>query len=195
MIYIIIQQHFRSKTDIAILLLDQSNAYGQCDIQALKIQADCDPALRWALAQSVDLYSRLRPQVVTTMGLSSPYIIGGGLIQGGGMDPFWYVFYTVMLFMGLVGFLKGVCLCTGEKDFRITIQAVVDDTIIFSNDIKQLRNDIPKIMTQIKTLNGKCNPLKLNLLILTFKMANAWLNQIIYILRVSLCLQVDHLHM
>jgi hypothetical protein len=77
LIYIIMQQHSYSKTDIVVSLLDQSNAYGQCDIRALKIQADWEPALRLAISQSVDLYSRLRPQVVTTMGLSSPYIIGG----------------------------------------------------------------------------------------------------------------------
>jgi hypothetical protein len=164
LLYFIIWQHFKQRKGLSILLLDQSNAYGQVDRDALLEQATCDPALSWAGKQANALYRKLRAHVVTAHGLSEPYSVDGGIIQGGGLDPLWYVLYSVMLFMGVIGRMQGVKLSLGGTQVNVCMLAVVDDTLLIAPDISQLQRHIPLVLSQIKLLNGKCNPAKFNLL-------------------------------
>ena len=95
-LYILQTQHVRAKRRLFLLKLDQSNAYGQTDLGALSRQASHDALWNWVCQQSRKLYSRPRAFVVTIQSLRAAYIIASGLIQGAGLDPLWYVFYTAL---------------------------------------------------------------------------------------------------
>ena len=84
------------------------------------------------MTQSLALYSMIQICVSTAYGMTDPYSLGGGLIQGGGMDPFWYVLYTVLMYQRLCRSAPGVPLrCTGRIE-QVCAQATVDDTILLS---------------------------------------------------------------
>ena len=68
-----------------VVELYHSNAYGRTYKDAHKAQVRCDPMLCWGCVQLMTLYTLLQVLVVTTHGLTLPYRIPRGLVQGRGM--------------------------------------------------------------------------------------------------------------
>ena len=163
LIYCIILQHRREGRELVLLKTDQSNAYGQTDLDGLAHQGLPDPVLHWALQQSLVLYSLIQIFVTTAYGLTPPYFLGGGLIQGGGMDPFWYVLYTVLVSRALSATAPGVPVRCLDRTEMVSAQATVDDTILLSPSVPQMRSDAEAAIVAIERCNGRCNPDKYGL--------------------------------
>ena len=163
-LYILQIQHVRAKRRLYLLKLDQSNAYGQTDLTALSRQASHDALWHWACQQSRKLYSRLLAYVVTVQGLTAAYSIASGLIQGGGLDPFWYVFYTALLVTALNAQCQQVPLKTISGQHKITALMVVDDAIVAAPTQHTMQADADVCVTEIGRLNGQCNPDKFGLM-------------------------------
>ena len=110
-----------------MLLLDQSNAYGQTNRVGMTRVVEDEPVLRWSWGQALLLYAALVVYVLTSGGLTEGYRIHGGAIQGGGMDPMlmavWYQRHT-----------QGVHIWTRHGPRLRGPQATVDDTVIPAND-------------------------------------------------------------
>ena len=163
-LYILRIQHVRAKRRLYLLKLDQSNAYGQTDLTALSRQASHDAQWHWACQQSRKLYSRLLAYVVTIQGLTDAYSIATGLIQGGGLDPFWYVFYTALLVTALNAQCQQVPLETISVQHKIAAMMVVDDAIVAAPTQHTMQANADVCVTEIGRLNGQCNPDKFGLM-------------------------------
>ena len=91
----------RQGHDIAVLFLDLSNGYGQTDRGLLKEQVQWTPELHRPLEQQMQQYQRLKVHVQTAAGRSAAYPVTSGVIQGGGMDPYFYVWNSKILKAGI----------------------------------------------------------------------------------------------
>ena len=163
LIYVLQIQRVRIGQSLCMLKLDQSNAYGQTDLQALRRQADQDPVWSWAIHQSAELYQRLLAFVVTVQGLTTAYAIASGVIQRGGLDPFWYVLYTAMLATAIKQQCPPVTVDTISGPVDMTILCVVDDTIVLAPTMSAIQSSASQCVAEIQRLNGKCNPDKFDL--------------------------------
>jgi hypothetical protein len=150
--------------DAIALFLDLSNAFGQLDRALLGAQARHDTMLQWAYQQAMKLYGSLEVYLQTEEGMTPPYPVEGGAIQGGGMDPFWYVWNTKLLANAIRQQTEGISLSMWDGPLTLQAQAVVDDTTIWATDIPKLQRDATKVVDSIDKLNGKCNPNKFDLL-------------------------------
>ena len=164
-LYNLLLQRLQRGGGVAILKTDQSNAYGQTDRDALAVQENCDPILRWVCLQSVTLYTLPRALVVTAHRLTDPYRIAGGLVQGGGMDPLLYVLYTVLLFVALRDSSKGVRVQLVHTEQRVRTIAVVDDTMVLESSVEEMQQTANEFVQTVRKLNGKINPDKYGLLV------------------------------
>ena len=65
------------------------------------------------------------------------------------------VFHFVMLFMDVIGRMQEVNLYVGRTELDV---CTVDETLLMVPDKFKLWLHIPQVLSQIKELNGKCNP-------------------------------------
>ena len=97
-------------------------------------------------------------------GLTAAHAIASGVIQGGGLDPFWYVLYTVLLATAVEKCCAPVTVDTLSGPVAVTILCVVDDTVVLAPTITAVQNNAAQCVTEIQRLNGKCNPDKFDLI-------------------------------
>ena len=119
--------------------------------------------MEWAWDQQAQLYARLAAYIVTAVGLSLAYSIMGGIIQGGGMDPYFYVWNSLFLTGPGMGH-GGIALCLWEAEVRVHAQCVVDDTTLWGDTQEGMRDSVHKCLHVFRGMNAACNPTKFGLL-------------------------------
>ena len=100
---------------VVLLMLDLSNGYGQADREILRWQGDKKLSLRWAIEQPLKLYELLEIYIHTPDRVTQPYSIPSGFVQGGGMDPFFYVWLSQLLLGALMRETIGAEVPLGNK--------------------------------------------------------------------------------
>ena len=91
-VYTVSLQHKRNKKRLAILLLGQANAYGAVHRevnQDVTRRVDAKTAKVWTEAEY--LYAAIQVFMITIWGLAWAYQVMGGVIRGGGLDPYYYI--------------------------------------------------------------------------------------------------------
>ena len=165
LIYTIQLQHVEEEKTLASLKGDQSNAYGQTDLGGLEMQTENDPILNPAMKQARHQYAQAKAYVVTAKGMSPPYHLGSGLIQGGGMDPYWYVHYTNLLLSDVERKSVGVTVHMATEDIVIKSQLTVDDILHMANGVPVLESEANGMVETMRHINGKPDPDKFGLLV------------------------------
>ena len=160
----------RQGHDIAVLFLDLSNGYGQTDRGLLKEQVQWTPELHRPLEQQMQQYQRLKVHVQTAAGRSAAYPVTSGVIQGGGMDPYFYEWNSKILKAGIDRSSAGTQMRLPDgRQICIRAQAVVDDTSLWGDALAQLQGEIENVMNVLRAMNAQCNPDKFGFLHLSGK--------------------------
>ena len=165
LIYTIQLQHVEEEKTLASLKGDQSNAYGQTDLGGLEMQTENDPILNPAMKQARHQYAQAKAYVVTANGMSPPYHLTSGLIQGGGMGPYWYVHYTNLLLSEVERKSVGVRVHMATEDIVIKSQLIVDDILHMACGVPVLESEANDMVETMRHINGKPNPDKFGLLV------------------------------
>ena len=160
----------RQGHDIAVLFLNLSNGYGQTDRGLLKEQVQWTPELHRPLEQQMQQYRRLKVHVQTAAGRSAAYPVTSGVIQGGGMDPYFYVWNSKIVKAGIDRSSARTQLQLPDgRQICIRAQAVVDDTSLWGDAPAQLQGEIENVMNVLRAMNAQCNPDKFGFLHLSGK--------------------------
>ena len=125
---------------------------------------ESEPVLAWAWEQALVLYKKITVFITTPRGMSAGYHVGGGIIQGGGMDPLWFAWFTLAFAVWAAKHLTGVPLITIKGNRVIRAQAVVDDTTIFANSVEALQTEAEAAVQVLKNMNMRVNEDKFALL-------------------------------
>ena len=151
--------------DILLLFLDLSNGYGQTDRILLGQQVYWTAYLRAAYKQQMVQHRRLQVFIQTALGLAQAYRILRGVVQGGGMDPFFYVWNSLLLWRGINERCRGVLLTLlWGAQVAIKVQATVDDTTLWATSPAELQRAVEQVMPILKAMNAAVNPDKFGLL-------------------------------
>ena len=84
LLYAVMMQHVVRGLTFIVLLMDQSNAYGQVNGVAMRTIVREEPLVMWTWFQAAFLYSHLVVYVHTPLGLTKGYRLAGGCMRGGG---------------------------------------------------------------------------------------------------------------
>ena len=161
--YTSIFTQLRDTEEILLMFLDLSNGYGQTDRELVTKQVTQGGNLQWAWRQQSQLYAHITAYVVTAMGLSMAYSVTGGLVQGGGMDPYFYIWNSLFLAGPGIG-EGGISLRLWESMARLHIQCVVDDTTLWGATTQGLQHSVNRTIVVLKAMNVACNPDKFGLI-------------------------------
>ena len=148
---------------VCVLFLDLSNGYGQTHRDLVTLQVAMAGNLKWAWNMQHGLYERLAVYVVTAIGLSLAYKVKGGVVQGGGMDPFFYIWNSLLLH-AVYTHLVGVPLQLWQDTEELSLQAVVDDTTLWALSPPTMQRNVNVLVATLQWLNARCNPDKFGFL-------------------------------
>ena len=118
---------------VLAVFLELSNGYGQMDRECARLQTVDHPTMASAVKQQLALYTRLLVHVTTAYGMSLPYHITHGIVQGGGMDPYMYIWGSLLLWHKLKLRVVRVLLLLHTAEVMVMqAQAVMDDTTVWA---------------------------------------------------------------
>ena len=153
--------------EILLMFLDLSNRYGHTDRDLVSKQVAQGSNLQWDWKQQRQLYARTTVYVLTAVGLSMAYSIHVGLVQGGGMDPYFYIWNSMFLAGPGVGG-GGIQIPLWNETIRLHIQCVVDDTTVWAPTQGEMRNTMHSTLGVLHAMNAQCNVDKFGLLHYTY---------------------------
>ena len=115
---------------------------------------------RKSYEQQMVQYRRLQVLIQTALGL-----VLRGVVPGGGMDPFFYVWNSLLLCRGINERCRGVLLTLlWGAQVAIKAQATVDDTTLWASSPAELQRAVEQVMPVLKAMNAAVNPHKFGLL-------------------------------
>ena len=164
LVYTVALQHVLRHRQLVILLLDQTNAYGQLHRTGMSSLVESEPLMRWAWQEALYLLQALQVFVVTVYGLSPGYRIAGGAVQGGGMDPIFYIWFTLLLAVWFARSTAGVPIWTGDGVRSQGPQATVDDTVMMASNPETMQTEAEGAMRFGRWLNLRNNADKFGML-------------------------------
>ena len=162
--YTVTKQHIEDDRELVVLLLDQSNAYGQLDRIGMMHLVEHDPGFHTTWAEALYLYAKLLVFILTPYGLSEGYTIREGVIQGGGMDPIHFLWFTMLLAVWCGWHTTGVALRTTMGIQQLRPQAVLDNVTMFAASPGRVIQDADGLLKHGGRMNLVINADKLALL-------------------------------
>ena len=162
--YVVTKQHVTAAKELAVVLLDQSNAYGQLDRVGMTRLVATERTFCKTWNEALYQYATLQVFVLTPYGLSKGYKIDEGVIQGGGMDPIYFIWYTMLLAQWGHRHTTGVQLRTTKGDETLRPQAVVDDVTIFARTAHHIIREAEGLIQHGSRMNLVINADKFALL-------------------------------
>ena len=120
--------------------------------------------MRWSWREAMVLYTTMLVFVVTCYGLAKGYRVKGGVVQGGGMDPIFFVWFSLLLAAWCDKHTAGGPLWTAKGVQRQGPGATVDDTVILAQSLKAVERDGCGILNQGTWMNLVINASKFQLL-------------------------------
>ena len=164
LLHAVMMQHVVRGLTFIVLLMDQSNAYGQVNRVAMPTIVREEPLLMWAWFQAAFLYSGLVVYVHTPLGLTKGYRLARGSIQGGGgMDPFWHIWFACLLAVWFRTRVRGVSAWTRHGAEMMGPQATMDGTVILASEMRLLEVEANAAVEQAGRMNLVNNPDKFGL--------------------------------
>ena len=149
---------------LVILLLDQTNAYGQLHRTGMNSLVESEPLMRWAWQEALYLLQALQVFVVTVYGLSPGYRIAGGAVQGGGMVPKFHIWFTLLLAVWFARWTAGVPIWTRDGVRSQGPQATVDDTVMMASNPELMQTEAEGAVQFGRWLNLRNNADKFGML-------------------------------
>ena len=104
-----------------------------------------------------NLCQRMAIYVVTAIGLTVAYSVIGGVVQGGGMDPFFYIWNSLLLH-AVRKYLRGVPVRRWDGTTSMSMQTVVDDTTMWVPSLQDMAHNMHMVVHTLRWLNAKCGP-------------------------------------
>ena len=105
----------------------------------------------------LEVYNLIRAHVLTAYGLSAWYQQVGGIIQGGGLDPLFYVIYTCPLHRAIMVKKLGVVVQGYQETHTIGTAGLVDDTVIMGHTVEETQYCLERVRGVIHLAGQRCN--------------------------------------
>ena len=139
MLHTVITQSLAVRSDVTTMFLDFSGAFDEINRQAILRVAEMYPFLRGVVHEVVHHYMSFRQYVVSALGLSESYCQVEGVLQGGGLDPLFYILAVNLIHLAMRQVGVGVPVCVPPSAEMIVSLGYVDDTVGFSSIDDQQR--------------------------------------------------------
>ena len=143
MLHTVITQSLAVRGDVTTMFLDFSGAFDEINKQAILRVADMYPFLRGVVHEVVHHYMSFRQYVVSALGLSELYCQVEGVLQGGGLDPLFYILAVNLIHLAMRQLGVEVPVCVPPAVETIASLGYVDDTVGFSSHRRQTASGRP----------------------------------------------------
>ena len=168
MLHTVITQSLAVRGDVTAMFLDFSGAFDEINRQAILRVADMYPFLRGVVHEVVHHYMSFRQYVVSALGLSKSYSQVEGVLQGGGLDPLFYILAVNLIHLAMRQLGVGVPVCVPPSVEMIASLGYVDDTVGFSS-IDDRRRVADHLRVIIDWAGQRNNSSKMNVQVLQVK--------------------------
>ena len=168
MLHTVITQSLAVRGEVTTMFLDFSGAFDEINRQAILRVADMYPFLCGVVHEVVHHYMSFRQYVVSALGLSESYCQVEGVLQGGGLDPLFYILAVNLIHLAMRQLGVGVPVCVPPSVEMIASLGYVDDTVGFSSiDDRQRVADHLRVI--IDCVGQRNNSSKMNVQVLQVK--------------------------
>ena len=133
MLHTLITHSLAVRGNVATMFLDFSSAFDEINKQAIPRVAGMYPFLSGIVHEMVHHYMSFRQYVVSALGLSESYRPVEGVLQGGGLDPLFYILAVNLVHLAMRQLGVGVPVCVPPSVETIASLGCVDDTVGFSS--------------------------------------------------------------
>ena len=131
----LLTQSLATQGSCVVMFLDLIGAFDEVMRTSIQAMADlADPEVTAIVAELLAVYDRFQAHVVTAFGVSNPYVQVEGVLQGGGLDPLFYVMAMHTLHLAVKQTGLGVPLVTTDRVEAVGSLGYVDDTAAMAAD-------------------------------------------------------------
>ena len=165
LVYTMVLQCIRRYGGCAVVLLAIAQAYDDVIRQALiKMTKPLGAEVLQVVEEFVKAYDVMRVHVVTAYGLSHWYRQVEGVVQGGGLDPLFYILYVQGMHSELRRKGLGVPMQGATGAYQMPSMGLMDDTVLMHSTMQGLQQLMDVTLGVLRLLGHRCNTKKFALL-------------------------------